>query len=124
VGYCLDRASRYSTATSRALYKAIEELERLQAARKAREHSASSTDAEAAPPSSESDEGELGKQGGNNPGADTNPPEGQEDPVETVEVASGGVVLARQLVRQKRVILQNEPNEPELGSLKIGRRHL
>jgi hypothetical protein len=30
--------------------------------------------------------GELGKQGGNNPGADTNPPEDQEDPVERVEV--------------------------------------
>jgi hypothetical protein len=29
---CLDRTSRYSTATSRALYKAIEELERHQAA--------------------------------------------------------------------------------------------
>jgi len=34
---CLDRTSRYSTATSRALYKAIEELERVQAARRARE---------------------------------------------------------------------------------------
>ena len=57
--------------TSRALYGAIEELERLQAARKAREDSASSTDAEAAPPSSESNGGEVGKQLGNNPGADT-----------------------------------------------------
>jgi len=30
-------------------------------------------------PSPESNERELGKQGGNNPGADTNPPEDQED---------------------------------------------
>jgi len=42
---------------------------------------------QAAPPSPESDEGELGKQAGNNPGADTNPPEDQEDAVERVEVA-------------------------------------
>jgi hypothetical protein len=34
VVHCLDRTSRYSTATSRALYKAIEELERHEAARK------------------------------------------------------------------------------------------
>ena len=81
------RTSRYSTTTRRALYKAIEELERVQAARKARENSASSTDAEVAPPSLESDEGELGKQGGNNPGADANPLEDQEDAVERVEVA-------------------------------------
>jgi hypothetical protein len=32
VVHCLDRTSRYSTATSRALYKAIEELERHEAA--------------------------------------------------------------------------------------------
>jgi hypothetical protein len=31
--------------------------------------------------------GELEKQGGNNPGADTNPPEDQEGAVERVEVA-------------------------------------
>jgi len=30
---------------------------------------------------------ELGKRGRNNPGADTNPPEDQEDAVERVEVA-------------------------------------
>jgi len=42
VVHSLDRTSRYSTATSRALYKAIEELERHQAARKAREESAAS----------------------------------------------------------------------------------
>jgi len=41
----------------------------------------------AAPPSPESNEGELRKQGANNPGADTNPPEDQEDAVERVEVA-------------------------------------
>ena len=32
-------------------------------------------------------QGELGKQGGNNPGAGTNPLEDREDPVERVEVA-------------------------------------
>jgi len=31
--------------------------------------------------------GDLRKQGGNNPGAETSPPEDQEDPVERVEVA-------------------------------------
>lgn len=41
----------------------------------------------AAPPSPESNEGELGKQGGNNPGADTNPREDQEDTVERVGVS-------------------------------------
>jgi len=41
----------------------------------------------AAPPSPESNEGELRKQGANNPGADTNPPEDQQDAVERVEVA-------------------------------------
>ena len=46
--HCLDRTSRYSTATSRALYNAIEGLERHQAARKAREESAASTDTEPA----------------------------------------------------------------------------
>jgi len=77
----------YSTATSRALYKAIEEVERVQAARKARENSASSTDAEAAMPSAESDEGELGTPGGNNPGVDPNPSEDQEDPLGKDEAA-------------------------------------
>ena len=48
VVHCLDRTSRYSTATRRALFKAIEELERHQAARKAREESAASMDAEPA----------------------------------------------------------------------------
>src|SRR5207249_3054344 len=48
--------------------------------------SARSTDAEAAQPSPESNERELGKQRGNNPGADTNPPEDQQDAVERVEV--------------------------------------
>src|SRR6266566_4574541 len=40
VVHCLDRTSRYSTATSRALYRAVEELERVQETRKAREASA------------------------------------------------------------------------------------
>jgi hypothetical protein len=37
---CLGHVVRYSTSTSRALYRAIQELERVQAARKARENSA------------------------------------------------------------------------------------
>jgi hypothetical protein len=74
-----------------ALSQAIKELETIQR----------STDAKAAPRSPESNERELGKQAGNNPGADTNPPEDQEDAVESVEVAC-------QLTRQERVILQNE----------------
>jgi len=48
---------------------------------------ARSMNAGAAPPSPESNEGELRKQGANNPGADTNPPEDQQDAVERVEVA-------------------------------------
>jgi hypothetical protein len=46
---CHDKVMRYTTSTSRALYRAIKELERLQAARKAREGSGSSTDGEPAP---------------------------------------------------------------------------
>jgi hypothetical protein len=68
---CLDHTSRYSTATSRALYKAIEELERLQAARKAREGSASSSDGEVAPPSTEANKEEPEKQGAENALGDT-----------------------------------------------------
>jgi hypothetical protein len=89
----LEILSRCSSAlshgpqTSRALYRAIEELERLQATRKAREDSARSTDAEAALTSPESNEGELGKPSGNNPGADTNPPEDPGGTVERVEAA-------------------------------------
>lgn len=37
---CLGHVARYATSTSRALYRAIQELERVQAARKARESSA------------------------------------------------------------------------------------
>ena len=37
---CLGHVARYATSTSRALYRAIQELERVQAARKAREDSA------------------------------------------------------------------------------------
>ena len=96
------RGNEANTQPLRAtLSQAIKELETIQAARQPREDSASSTDAKAAPRSPESNERELGKQAGNNPGADTNPPEDQEDAVESVEVAC-------QLTRQERVILQNE----------------
>jgi len=47
---CLGLMARYSTSTSRALFRAIQELERIQAARKARETSAASTVAESALP--------------------------------------------------------------------------
>jgi len=43
----LDRLGRYTTATSRALFHAIKELERLQAAREAVEHAADSSEAAA-----------------------------------------------------------------------------
>ena len=65
VVHCLDRTSRYSTATSRALYKAIEELERLQAAQKTREESAASMDAELAKSPAELNEGQPEKHGEN-----------------------------------------------------------
>jgi len=49
VVHCLDRTSRYSTSTSRSLYRAIEELERLQAARKEREGSVAAAVGEPTP---------------------------------------------------------------------------
>ena len=79
------RTSRYSTATSRPLYRAIEELELVTGGTESWEGCSSSTGAEAALPSLESNEGELGKPGG--AGADTNPPEDQGDAAERVEVA-------------------------------------
>jgi hypothetical protein len=82
-----DRASRYSTATSRALYKAIEELERLQAARKAREGSASSTDGEVATPSAEANEEQPEKQAVRNALGDTSSLAEPEDALETDEAA-------------------------------------
>ena len=51
---------------------------------------------------------ELGKEGGNNPGADTNPPEDQEDAVERVEVAC-------QLMRRKRSFCKTKPPSPRAG---------
>ena len=84
---CLDRTSRYSTATSRALYKAIEELERLQAARKAREESAASTDAEPAARPAELNEGQPEKQGENPASSDSRAFENPEGGVGKVEAA-------------------------------------
>lgn len=83
---CLDRTSRYATATSRALYKAIEELERLQAPRIAREDVAS-TDAEAAPPSAEAKEEQPEKQGAENALVDTSALAEPEDAVGKAEAA-------------------------------------
>ena len=65
VVHCLDRISRYSTTTSRALYRAIEELERHQPARKAREDSTASVEAEPAQQPAELKEGQPEKQGEN-----------------------------------------------------------
>ena len=39
---CVDRIERYTTSTSRALFRAIEEVERVQTSRKARASSANS----------------------------------------------------------------------------------
>src|SRR5262249_11576956 len=45
---CLALAARYTTSTSHALFRAIEELERVQAARRARERSAAPKEADSA----------------------------------------------------------------------------
>ena len=45
-GPAVDRVARYATSTNRALSRAIEDLERVQAARKARESAAATTSAE------------------------------------------------------------------------------
>jgi hypothetical protein len=87
VVHCLDRTSRYSTATSRALYKAIEELERQQAARKAREESAASTNAELVQPAAEANEGQPEKQSENPTSSDSRASEDPEDGVGKDEAA-------------------------------------
>ena len=58
----------------------------------------------------------LGKEGANNLGADTNPPEDQEDAVERLRSHSGwrGFTTPARAAK-KRMISQNEPNEPEQG---------
>ena len=52
---CLGHVVRYTTSTSRALYRAIQELERVQAARKARESAAASA-AQSVAPDTKTDE--------------------------------------------------------------------
>lgn len=59
----LGLAARYTTATSRALFRAIEELERLQAARKARKTSAASVTADSAPAPSQLPDSSAGNSG-------------------------------------------------------------
>jgi len=49
-GAAIDRVGRYTTSTSRALFRAIEELDRVQAARKARDRSAPSAVPESVAP--------------------------------------------------------------------------
>jgi len=75
--HCLDKVMRYTTSTSRALYRDIEELERVQAARKACEESAASMDAEPAKRPAELNEGQPAKQGENLASSDS---PGFEDP--------------------------------------------
>jgi hypothetical protein len=67
----LGRTSRYSTATSRPVYRTIEELERVRAARKAREESAASMDAEPAEQPAELNEGRPERQGENPASSDS-----------------------------------------------------
>jgi hypothetical protein len=69
------------------LYKAIEELERLQAARKAREDSAASMDPELAKQPAELNEGQPEKQGENPASSDSRAFEDPEDGVGKDEAA-------------------------------------
>jgi len=85
--HCLDKVMRYTTSTSRALYRAIEELERHQAARKAREESAASMDAEPAKRPAELNGGQPGKQGENPASSDSRAFQDPEDGVGQVEAA-------------------------------------
>src|SRR5215472_6263055 len=77
--HCLDKVMRYTTSTSRAMYRAIEELERLQAARKAREESAASMAAEPAKQPAELNTGQPQKQGENPASSDSRAFEDPED---------------------------------------------
>src|SRR6516162_3292227 len=69
--HCLDKVMRYTTSTSRALCRDIEELERVQAARKAREESAALMDAEPAKRPAELNEGQPETQGANPASSDS-----------------------------------------------------
>jgi len=60
--HCLDGIARYSTSTSRALFHAIQELDRLQAARKALEKSAASMGADSVPSLTKMNEEQLTSQ--------------------------------------------------------------
>jgi hypothetical protein len=73
---CLDRMVRYTTSTSRALFRAIEELERIQAARKASESSDTSTIEESATPITQTKEDPQASQGSETALSDSSKPEG------------------------------------------------
>lgn len=75
----VDCIGRYTTSTSRALFRAIEELERVQAARKARESSVASTAAESAFPITETKEEQPASQVANDALSDSRTPEDPED---------------------------------------------
>ncbi len=76
---CLDKIMRYTTSTSRSLYRAIEELERLQAARKARECTRPSESVGSAPLPSQANDEHHDEQVLNNLESDTGTPENAED---------------------------------------------
>lgn len=83
----VDCTDRYATSTSRALFRAIEELERIQATRKARESCAASVVAESAFPISKTEEEQPASQPTNTALSDSST---REDP----EAAAGEVVAA------------------------------
>jgi hypothetical protein len=84
---CLDKIMRYTTSTSRSLYRAIEELERLQAARKARESSAPSKSAVSAALPSQADAERPEAQVLNNLESNCSTPENTENGIAKVEAA-------------------------------------
>lgn len=63
---CMEHAVRYTTSASRAFYRAIEELERVQAARKARDGSGASTVSQSAVPVAGVGEDRRASQAANN----------------------------------------------------------
>jgi hypothetical protein len=79
--YSLDHVVRYTTSTSRALFRAIEELERIQAARSGRESSGVSKTAEPALPSTQTKEEQPASQVVNTAFNESSTPEDPEDGV-------------------------------------------
>lgn len=84
---CLDKVMRYTTSTSRSLYRAIEELERLQVARKARDCSYPSKSVESAALRSQSNAEHPDEQALNNLESGTSTQENTGDGIRKVEAA-------------------------------------